>query len=78
MGVTFVKLRVANPARPRKARVCRFLVDSGAVYSVMPRVVLAALGIRSTSSEEFFRSFSRSGVAPGEAWVRRKDGTVES
>ena len=53
MGITFVKVRVCNPASTRKSKECDFLVDSGAVYSVMPAKVLAGLGVRPTSHEEF-------------------------
>jgi predicted aspartyl protease len=53
MAITFVKMKVSNPARPKKARVVDFLVDSGAYYSVMPAAELKALGIRSTSFEDF-------------------------
>lgn len=53
MGLTHIKARIANPARPnRKARVT-FLVDSGAVYSVVPAAVLRRLGIRPHSARSF-------------------------
>ena len=40
MGVTFLKLKITNPARPKKkSRVLKFLVDSGAVYSVVPQSI---------------------------------------
>ncbi len=53
MALTFLKLRVTNPARPKKGREFAFLVDSGAVYSLMPAAELKALRIKATSSEEF-------------------------
>ncbi|HSW02389.1 MAG TPA: aspartyl protease family protein [Sedimentisphaerales bacterium] len=53
MGITFLKVKVANPERPKKSQVCEFLVDSGAVYSVVPQSVLKKLGIKPTSSQEF-------------------------
>ena len=53
MGITFVKMRVSNPARPKKAFTKDFLVDSGAVYSVMPAKELKALGIKPVRKEEF-------------------------
>ena len=46
-------LEVANPAAPDDTVALDFLVDSGAVYSVVPRAVLDRLGIRPLSSEEF-------------------------
>ena len=53
MGVTFLKVRMFNPAHPKKSRVLRFLVDSGAVDSVVPEEVLKEMGIKPTSQREF-------------------------
>ena len=53
MAITFLKVKVINPEHPKKVRECEFLVDSGAVYSVVPRKVLKVLGIKPTSSQEF-------------------------
>ncbi len=53
MAITFLKVRVINPEYPKKRKEIEFLVDSGAVYSVVPRKVLKALGIKPTSSQEF-------------------------
>jgi predicted aspartyl protease len=53
MPITFLKARVINPERPKKSRECEFLVDSGAVYSVVPQSILKKLGIKPTSFEEF-------------------------
>jgi len=53
MGITFLKLKVSNPVRPRKTKEYEFLVDSGAVYSVIPKEELKRLGIKPTSYEEF-------------------------
>jgi predicted aspartyl protease len=53
MPVTFLKLRVSNPADPAKRKEFEFLVDSGAIYSVLPKEELKKLGIKPTSHEEF-------------------------
>ncbi len=53
MGITLLNVKVVNPERPKKSRVCEFLVDSGTVYSVVPQSVLKKLGIKPTSSQEF-------------------------
>jgi predicted aspartyl protease len=53
MAIIFLKVKVINPEHPKKVKECEFLVDSGAVYSVVPHKVLKALGIRPTSSQEF-------------------------
>jgi len=36
MGLTDVRVAVSNPAAPSRARTLKFLVDSGAIYSVRP------------------------------------------
>lgn len=53
MGITFLKLKIVNPAQPKRAKDVEMLVDSGAVYSVLPADELKALGIKPTSKREF-------------------------
>jgi clan AA aspartic protease len=53
MGVTFVKVKVANPADPSRAIEEQFLVDSGAVYSLVPRSDLERIGIAPHSRRSF-------------------------
>jgi clan AA aspartic protease len=53
MGLTHVRARIANPSRPNRTASVRFLVDSGAVYSVVPTRTLQRLGIRPHSSRTF-------------------------
>lgn len=53
MAITFLKIKVINPEHPKKMKECKFLVDSGAVYSVVPKDVLKSLGIKPTSFQEF-------------------------
>ncbi|MDX2168274.1 MAG: aspartyl protease [Deltaproteobacteria bacterium] len=53
MGLVTLRVGVANPARPARIEVIEFLVDSGAVYSVVPSAVLRRLGIRPIKREEF-------------------------
>ena len=45
MGLTVLKLEVANPANPDVVETVEFLIDSGALYSLVPRAVLQRLGI---------------------------------
>ncbi len=45
MAITFLKVKVSNPSSPKKSKEYEFLVDSGAVYSVVPREELKSLGI---------------------------------
>lgn len=53
MGLTFLSIRVANPANPDVTEDVEFLIDSGAVYSVVPAPVLDKLGIKPLAEEEF-------------------------
>lgn len=65
MGLTFLEIEVGNPADPTTMERLDFLVDSGAIYSVVPTRVLDRLGIGALSQEEFR-------LANGEKISRRK------
>jgi len=53
MGLTHITARIANPARPRKSVQVKLLVDSGAIYSIVPAATLRRLGIRPHSVRTF-------------------------
>lgn len=53
MGLTYLKATIANPANPRKAAKLTFLVDSGAIYSIVPGETLRRLGIKPHSTRTF-------------------------
>src|SRR5690349_16082571 len=53
MGLTMVRLQVANATAPDVTEDLEFLVDSGAIYSVVPGDVLARLGIAPRREQEF-------------------------
>lgn len=53
MGITVLKVRIANPARPTKTKELEFMVDSGAIFSVVPKKVLRELGIKPHSKQSF-------------------------
>jgi len=53
MGLTTIKVTIINPANERKQAMVDFLVDSGAIYSVVPKTTLRRLGIRPRSKKEF-------------------------
>jgi len=53
MAVTFVQVKVTNPAKPKRGKKHEFLVDSGAFYTVMPTGDLEALGIKPSRQESF-------------------------
>jgi predicted aspartyl protease len=69
MGITVLKVEVGNPSRPDVTDTIEFLVDSGAIYSVVPAPVLDRLGIRPLIEEEFR-------LANGDTIARRKGGAV--
>ncbi|MBI3493897.1 MAG: aspartyl protease family protein [Acidobacteria bacterium] len=53
MGLTHVSVIVGNPADGGHTEEVRCLVDSGAVYSLIPEPVLQQLGIKPHSTREF-------------------------
>jgi len=53
MGLTVLRIDVANPARPETRIPVEFLVDSGATYSFVPRAILQQLGIEPHSRQTF-------------------------
>jgi clan AA aspartic protease len=53
MGLTHIKASIANPARPKRAIELEFLVDSGAMYSVIPAALLRKLGVKPHSKRSF-------------------------
>ena len=53
MGLTDVNVIVSNPSERGRARELEFLVDSGAIYSVVPRPVLEEIGIVPDGIEYF-------------------------
>jgi len=65
MGLTTVAIAVGNPARPKKTVTVEFLVDSGAIYSVVPAGILKKLGITPVSKEVFT-------LANGDKFQRKK------
>jgi predicted aspartyl protease len=53
VGLAYIDGRVQTPGRNRKARRVRFLVDSGAVYSVLRQPVWRALGLKPERKLDF-------------------------
>lgn len=53
MGVTYLTIKVANPKNDKKVLERKILVDSGAVFSVIPADDLKALGIKSDTKQKF-------------------------
>lgn len=69
MGLTFLDVEVGNPAQPEITENLEFLIDSGAIYSVVPAPILDRLGIKPLAHQEFR-------LANGARIVRRKGGAL--
>jgi clan AA aspartic protease len=69
MGLTVLEIEVGNPAQPEVTEKIEFLIDSGAVYSVVPSPVLERLGIQPLAEQE-------SRLADGTKIVRKKGGAL--
>lgn len=54
MGISVIQARVFNPANLESKVELDFTVDSGAGYSVVPAIILEALGIRPHKTQAFF------------------------
>ncbi len=65
MRLTVLTVEVGNIAHPKKMVKLEFLVDSGAIYSVVPAAILKKLGIKPLKEEEFR-------LANGDKIVRKK------
>ena len=53
MSITFINFKISNPKNGGKFITRRLLVDSGAVYSVIPKEDLKMLGIKPDSKQKF-------------------------
>ena len=91
MGLTYIDLDIANPAKPKQRARVEFLIDTGAYYSVIPSSVLRKLGIRPHTKRTFtladgskitrrigdvqFRHDGRQGASP-EIFGQRNDSVL--
>jgi len=69
MGLTVIEIEVANTANPDVTETVEFLVDSGAIASVVPTPILKKLGIEPIAEQEFR-------LANGTRIVRKKGGAI--
>lgn len=53
MGLTVLEIEVGNPAKPEVTEKVEFLIDSGAIYSVVPAKILRKLAIKPIAKQEF-------------------------
>ena len=65
MGLTVLEVEIANAASPKVTEKVEFLIDSGAIYSVVPAPILERLGINPLTQETFR-------LADGSKIVRKK------
>ncbi len=65
MGITHVDVQVAKPGQRERAENLTFLVDSGALVSVVPAGILERLGIGADATQTFI-------LANGQRIERRK------
>jgi len=69
VGLTVLEVEVGNPSKPAITEKIEFLVDSGAIYSVVPARVLKKLRIRPLATQEFR-------LADGSKIARKKGGAL--
>jgi len=69
MGLTVLEIEVGNPANPGVTEKVDFLIDSGAIYSVVPAPILDRLGIKPLAEQQFR-------LADGTKIVRKKGGAL--
>jgi len=54
MGITFTVAKISNPRRPQRRVVeLEFLIDTGAIYSVVPASIARKLALTKLDREEF-------------------------
>lgn len=68
MGMTEVRVRLVNLADPRRSADVDLIVDSGAIFSVVPATVLRRIGVEPRETKTF-------GLASGTS-IRRQVGNV--
>lgn len=67
MALTYLKVTISNPADPKKSKQMEFLIDSGAIYSIVPKKILNELGIKPEETREFI-------LANGQSLARKLGG----
>ena len=53
MGATYVDVTIRNPADPQRSWTDKFLVDTGAFDSLVPRARLEAIGLKPRGRREY-------------------------
>lgn len=65
IGLTVLEIEVGNPTNPHVTEKVEFLIDSGAIYSVVPTPMLERLAIKPVTEQQFR-------LADGSKVVRKK------
>lgn len=53
MSITYLEVIISNPSNSKKSATKKFLVDSGAIYSVAPKELLKSLGVKPIDKQRF-------------------------
>jgi len=54
MGIIFTKATISNPRQPRRGAIeLEFLIDTGAIFSVLPGPIARKLALAKLDREEF-------------------------
>ena len=53
MGTTYVEVTIRNPAKPSRSWTGKFMVDTGAFDSLVPRGHLEAIGLKPRGSRDY-------------------------
>jgi predicted aspartyl protease len=75
MGITFTKATISNPRQPRRGAIeLEFLIDTGAIFSVLPGPIARKLALAKLDREEFtLADGSRRAYDVGEAFFELGD-----
>jgi aspartyl protease family protein len=53
MGLTYVNVTIASPTNLKRQRRRKLLADSGALYTIVPKEILKAIGVKPYGAETF-------------------------
>jgi clan AA aspartic protease len=75
IGITFTKATISNPRQPRRGAIeLEFLIDTGAIFSVLPGPIARKLAIAKLDREEFtLADGTRCAYDVGEAFFELDD-----
>ena len=74
MGITHVTVRIVNPADSQRYSNVDFLIDSGAIYTFIPKNVLQDIGINPHAHRRSFRTEAEAFGLPAQVLEMRRKG----